>query len=118
MHPVRVHRYHSTDLKKLHCIILVTATAPCCGSGGMFVQSERFVEDREGRIDGRLAIYGQKSNYNTWKLCKMNLTIRGIETNLGQQNADSFHNDQHKSLKTDYIMANPPFNISDWAESV
>lgn len=65
MHPVRVHRYHSTDLKKLHCIILVTATAPCCGSGGMFVQSERFVEDREGRIDGRLAIYGQKSNYNT-----------------------------------------------------
>lgn len=114
LHPVHVHRYHSTDLKKLHCIILVTATAPCCGSGGMFVQSERFVEDREGRIDGRLAIYGQKSNYNTWKLCKMNLTIRGIEANLGQQNADSFHNDQHKSLKADYIMANPPFNISDW----
>ena len=87
---------------------------PCCGSGGMFVQSERFVEDREGRIDGQLAIYGQESNYNTWKLCKMNLAIRGIEANLGQQNADSFHNDQHKSLKADYIMANPPFNISDW----
>lgn len=87
---------------------------PCCGSGEMFVQSERFVEDREGRIDGQLAIYGQESNYNTWKLCKMNLAIRGIEANLGQQNADSFHNDQHKSLKADYIMANPPFNISNW----
>ena len=87
---------------------------PCCGSGGMFVQSERFVKDREGRIDGQLAIYGQESNYNTWKLCKMNIAIRGIEANLGQQNADSFHNDQPKSLKADYIMANPPFNISDW----
>lgn len=87
---------------------------PCCGSGGMFVQSEKFVEDREGRRDGKLAIYGQESNYNTWKLCKMNLAIRGIEANLGQQNADSFHNDQHKSLKADYIMANPPFNVSDW----
>ena len=87
---------------------------PCCGSGGMFVQSERFVEDREGRIDGQLAIYGQESNYNTWKLCKMNLAIRGIEANLGQQNADSFHNDQHKSLKADYIMANPPFNLKGW----
>jgi len=87
---------------------------PCCGSGGMFVQSQKFVEDRQGRIDGQLAIYGQESNYNTWKLCKMNLAIRGIDANLGQQNADSFHNDQHKSLKADYIMANPPFNISDW----
>ncbi len=65
---------------------------PCCGSGGMFVQSEKFVEDRQGRIDGQLAIYGQESNYNTWKLCKMNLAIRGIDANLGQQNADSFHN--------------------------
>ncbi|MEE4577417.1 class I SAM-dependent DNA methyltransferase [Paenibacillus polymyxa] len=87
---------------------------PCCGSGGMFVQSEKFVEDRQGRLDGQLAIYGQESNYNTWKLCRMNLAIRGIDANLGQQNADSFHNDQHKSLKADYIMANPPFNISDW----
>jgi type I restriction enzyme M protein len=82
----------------------------------MFVQSEKFVEDRQGRIDGQLAIYGQESNYNTWKLCKMNLAIRGIDANLGQQNADSFHNDQHKSLKADYIMANPPFNISDWGQ--
>ncbi|MDD2267925.1 MAG: class I SAM-dependent DNA methyltransferase [Eubacteriales bacterium] len=87
---------------------------PCCGSGGMFVQSQKFVEDRQGRIDGQLAIYGQESNYNTWKLCRMNLAIRGIDANLGQQNADSFHNDQHKSLKADYIMANPPFNVSDW----
>lgn len=87
---------------------------PCCGSGGMFVQSEKFVKDRQGRIDGQLAIYGQESNYNTWRLCKMNLAIRGIDANLGQRNADSFHNDQHKNLKADYIMANPPFNISDW----
>jgi type I restriction enzyme M protein len=87
---------------------------PCCGSGGMFVQSEKFIEERQGRIGGQLAIYGQESNYNTWKLCRMNLAIRGIDANLGQQNADSFHNDQHKSLKADYIMANPPFNISDW----
>lgn len=86
---------------------------PCCGSGGMFVQSEEFVQNRTGRLDG-LAVYGQESNYNTWKLCRMNLAIRGIDANLGQQNADSFHNDLHKSLKADYIMANPPFNVSDW----
>jgi|SRR5665648_29717 len=86
---------------------------PCCGSGGMFVQSEEFVENRTGRRDG-LAVYGQESNPTTWKLCRMNLAIRGIEANLGTHNADSFHNDLHKSLKADYIMANPPFNVSDW----
>ena len=79
----------------------------------MFVQSEEFVENRTGRRD-ELAVYGQESNPTTWKLCRMNLAIRGIDANLGQQNADSFHNDQHKSLKADYIMANPPFNVSDW----
>lgn len=87
---------------------------PCCGSGGMFVQSKEFVKNRAGHRGNGLAIYGQESNYNTWKLCKMNLAIRRIDANLGKQNADSFHNDQHKSLKADYIMANPPFNISDW----
>lgn len=86
---------------------------PCCGSGGMFVQSEKFVQAHGGRI-GDLAIYGQESNPTTWKLCKMNLAIRGIDGNLGSQNADSFHNDLHKDLKADFILANPPFNMSDW----
>jgi type I restriction enzyme M protein len=86
---------------------------PCCGSGGMFVQSEKFVLAHGGRM-GDLSIYGQESNPTTWKLCKMNLAIRGIEGNLGSQNADSFHNDQHKDLKADFILANPHFNDSDW----
>jgi len=86
---------------------------PCCGSGGMFVQSEKFVEAHGGRL-GDIAIYGQESNPTTWRLARMNLAIRGIDANLGQQWADSFHNDQHKDLKADYILANPPFNMSDW----
>lgn len=86
---------------------------PCCGSGGMFVQSERFVEAHGGKL-GEISIYGQESNPTTWKLAKMNLTIRGIEANLGPKHADSFHNDLHPSLKADFILANPPFNISDW----
>lgn len=86
---------------------------PCCGSGGMFVQSEKFVEERQGKLDD-IAVYGQESNPTTWKLAKMNLAIRGIDANLGRQNADTFHNDLHKRLKADYILANPPFNISDW----
>jgi len=86
---------------------------PCCGSGGMFVQSEKFVLAHGGRL-GDLSIYGQESNPTTWRLCKMNLAIRGIEGNLGPHNADSFHNDVHKDLKADFILANPPFNISDW----
>jgi type I restriction enzyme M protein len=86
---------------------------PCCGSGGMFVQSEKFVLAHGGRL-GDISIYGQESNPTTWKLCKMNLAIRGIEGNLGAHHADSFHNDQHKDLKADFIIANPPFNISDW----
>lgn len=86
---------------------------PCCGSGGMFVQSEKFVEAHGGRI-GDLSVYGQESNPNTWKLAKMNLAIRGIEGNLGSQPADSFHNDLHPDLKADFILANPPFNMSDW----
>jgi type I restriction enzyme M protein len=86
---------------------------PCCGSGGMFVQSEKFVEAHGGRRND-LSILGQESNPTTWRLCKLNLAIRGIEANLGPHNADSFHNDQHKDLKADFILANPPFNVSDW----
>lgn len=86
---------------------------PCCGSGGMFVQSERFVERHGGRV-GDISVYGQESNHTTWRLCKMNLAIRGIEGNVGRKNADTFHGDLHKDLKADYIIANPPFNISDW----
>jgi len=86
---------------------------PCCGSGGMFVQSERFVEAHGGRM-GDISIYGQESNHTTWRLAKMNLAIRGIEANLGSEHADSFHRDLHPDLKADYVLANPPFNDSDW----
>ena len=86
---------------------------PCCGSGGMFVQSVRFLEAHGGRRD-RLSIYGQESNPTTWKLCQMNLAIRGIEADLGPENADSFRRDVHPDLRADFILANPPFNVSDW----
>jgi type I restriction enzyme M protein len=86
---------------------------PCCGSGGMFVSSEKFVEEHGGRI-GDIAVYGQESNYTTWKLARMNLAIRGIDANLGPRNADSFRSDLHPDLKADFILANPPFNMSDW----
>jgi type I restriction enzyme M protein len=86
---------------------------PCCGSGGMFVQSERFVQAHGGRI-GDIAIYGQESNATTWRLCKMNLAIRGIEVDLGEKPADTFHDDQHPDLRADFILANPPFNVSEW----
>ena len=86
---------------------------PCCGSGGMFVSSEKFVEAHGGRI-GDISIYGQESNPTTWRLAKMNLAIRGIDANLGNEWGDSFHKDQHKDLKADYVLANPPFNDSDW----
>ncbi|MFC1560869.1 type I restriction-modification system subunit M [Candidatus Latescibacterota bacterium] len=86
---------------------------PCCGSGGMFVQSERFVEEHGGRI-GDISIYGQESNQTTWRLCKMNLAIRGIDANIQWNNEGSFLNDAHKDLKADFILANPPFNDSDW----
>lgn len=86
---------------------------PACGSGGMFVQSEKFVQEHQGRLED-LSIYGQELNSTTWKLCKMNLAIRGLDANIGQHHDDTFHNDLHKTLKADYILANPPFNISDW----
>lgn len=86
---------------------------PCCGSGGMFVQSEKFVEAHGGRV-GDIAVYGQESNQTTWRLCKMNLAIRGIDANIGWNNEGSFLNDAHKDLKSDFVIANPPFNDSDW----
>ena len=86
---------------------------PACGSGGMFIQSEKFIEEHAGRI-GDLSIYGQELNATTWKLCKMNLAIRGLDGNIGPHQADTFHDDLHKTLKADYVLANPPFNISDW----
>lgn len=86
---------------------------PCCGSGGMFVQSEKFIQARGRRI-GDISIYGQESNQTTWRLCKMNLAIRGIDGNIAWNNEGSFLNDAHKDLKADYVIANPPFNDSDW----
>jgi type I restriction enzyme M protein len=84
---------------------------PCCGSGGMFVQSEKFIEAHSGRI-GDISIFGQESNYTTWRLAKMNLAIRGIDAQIAH--GDTFHNDRHPDLKADYVIANPPFNDSDW----
>jgi len=86
---------------------------PCCGSGGMFVQSEKFVHEHGGRI-GDIAIYGQESNYTTWRLAKMNLAVRGIDADIRWNNEGSFHKDELRDLKADHILANPPFNISDW----
>jgi len=86
---------------------------PCCGSGGMFVQSEKFIEEHGGKI-GAISVYGQESNHTTWRLAKMNLAIRGIDGNLGAEHADSFHRDLHPDLKADFVLANPPFNDSDW----
>jgi type I restriction enzyme M protein len=86
---------------------------PCCGSGGMFVQAERFVEMHGGRL-GDIAIYGQESNYTTWRLAKMNLAVRSIDADIRWNNEGSFHKDELKDLRFDYILANPPFNVSDW----
>jgi len=87
---------------------------PCCGSGGMFVHSEKFVAEHQGKVND-VSIYGQESNQTTWRLCKMNLAIRGIDSSqVKWNNEGSFLNDAHKDLKADYIIANPPFNISDW----
>ena len=86
---------------------------PCCGSGGMFVQSAKFVENHRGNIND-ISVYGQDSNPTTWKMAQMNLAIRGIDADLGKFNADTFFNDCHPTLRADFIMANPPFNLSDW----
>lgn len=86
---------------------------PCCGSGGMFVQSEKFIEAHGGKL-GDVSIYGQEANPTTWRLAAMNLAIRGIDFNLGREPGDTFTRNQHPDLRADYILANPPFNISDW----
>lgn len=86
---------------------------PCCGSGGMFVQSVKFLQAHSGNRN-HISVYGQESNADTWKMAKMNMAIRGIDTDFGTYQADTFFNDLHKSLKADFIMANPPFNLSNW----
>lgn len=86
---------------------------PCCGAGGMFVQSAKFVEAHQGQIND-ISVFGQESNPTTWKMAKMNLAIRGIDANLGNIPEDTFLSDQHPTMKADFVMANPPFNLSPW----
>ena len=86
---------------------------PCCGSGGMFVQSAEFIEKHKGNKK-EVTIYGQEENPQTYKLARMNLAIRGLSCNLGNENASTFTKDKHKDLRADYILANPPFNLKDW----
>lgn len=86
---------------------------PCCGSGGMFVQSQKFVEEHQGKKDD-IHVFGQEYTATTWRLCKMNLAIRGIDGDLGERDADTFGNDLHKNLRADFVLANPPFNVSDY----
>ena len=93
---------------------------PCCGSGGMFVQSTKFVQahssNRDENGNNKISVYGQESNSDTWKMAKINMAIRGIGADLGKFHADTFFNDLHKKLKADFIMANPPFNLSNWGQ--
>lgn len=86
---------------------------PCCGSGGMFVQSAKFINNHQKELSG-ISVYGQEANPSTWKMAHMNVAIRGLEANIGKSYADTFFNDQHPTLKADFVMANPPFNLSDW----
>ena len=88
---------------------------PCCGSGGMFVQSVKFIQAHSGNRQS-ISVYGQESNADTWKMAKMNMAIRGIDANFGPYQADTFFNDLHPTLKADFIMANPPFNLSNWGQ--
>ena len=88
---------------------------PCCGSGGMFVQSKQFVDNHQGNIDN-LSVFGQESNPTTWKMAKMNLAIRGIEADLGEHQADTFIDDLHDEIRADYVLANPPFNLKKWGQ--
>lgn len=89
---------------------------PCCGSGGMFVQSFKFLRAHSG-LRGDISVYGQESNPDTWKMAKMNMAIRGIDADFGEHQADTFFNDLHPNLKADFIMANPPFNLSQWGQA-
>lgn len=89
---------------------------PCCGSGGMFVQSAKFIRSHQKEVRN-ISIYGQEANPSTWKMAHMNIAIRGLEADLGKNYADTFFDDQHPTLKADFIMANPPFNLSDWGQA-
>ena len=90
---------------------------PCCGSGGFFVQSEKFVEEHGGRI-GQISVYGQESNPTTWRLASMNMAIRGMDFDFGKEPANTFTRDQHPDLRADFVMANPPFNMKEWNAGV
>ena len=99
----------------LNCITFGTAIDPCCGSGGMFVQSAKFIQAHSGNRNN-ISVYGQEANADTWKMAKMNMAIRGIEADFGSHHADTFSNDLHKTLKADFILANPPFNYHPWGQ--
>ena len=99
----------------LNCITFRTATDPACGSGGMFVQSAKFIQAHSGNRNN-ISVYGQEANADTWKMAKMNMAIRGIEADFGPHQADTFSNDLHKTLKADFILANPPFNYHPWGQ--
>ena len=116
LHPLSLRGFHRGFQKGFHfqnescdCIKYLNLGDPCCGSGGMFVQSAKFVENHSGNINN-IAIYGQDSNPTTWKMAQMNLAIRGIEPDLGAYAADTFLDDRHPTMRADFIMANPPFN--------
>lgn len=109
------HCSNRSEVQPFHCINFGRATDPCCGSGGMFVQSAKFIQAHSG-TRGEIAVYGQESNADTWKMAKMNMAIRGIDADFGPYQADTFFNDLHKTLKADFIMANPPFNLSNWGQ--
>ena len=104
--------YAPKSKSTLNCIIFSSVIDTCCGSGGMFVQSTEFIEAYRGNRDS-ISVYGQESNADTWKMAKMNMAIRGIDANFGPYQADTFFNDLHPTLKADFIMANPPFNLSN-----
>ena len=99
----------------LNCITFGTAIDPCCGSGGMFVQSAKFIQAHSGNRNN-ISVYGQEANADTWKMAKMNMAIRGIEADFGSHQADTFSNDLHKTLKAVFILANPPFNYHPWGQ--
>lgn len=99
----------------LNCIKKGTAIDPACGSGGMFVQSAKFIQAHSGNRNN-ISVYGQEANADTWKMAKMNMAIRGIEADFGPHQADTFSNDLHKTLKADFILANPPFNYHPWGQ--
>ena len=100
----------------LHCINFRVATDPCCGSGGMFVQSTDLIREKHGDI-GRINVYGQEKEAATYRLAKMNLALRCISHNLGEESDSTFTHDLHKGLYFNYIMANPPFNLKGWYDS-